>query len=66
VEFESFSLFLHDFKTGEVRHVLNVLKDMTWVAIYCKEHDMSVKGRKKHVDEMKRVVECLQGARNLQ
>jgi len=35
------------------------------VAIYCKEHDMSVKGRKKHVNEMKRVVECLQGEHGL-
>ena len=59
------SLFLHGFKTGESRHVLNAanlaLKGMPWVAIYCKEHDMSVKGRRKHADEMKRVLKCLQG-----
>jgi len=33
---------------------------LSWVAIYCKEHDMSVKGAKKHADEMKGVVACLQ------
>jgi len=69
VEFEFLSLFLHGFKTGESRHVLNVanlaLKGMPWVAIYCKEHDMSVRVRIKHVDEMKRVVECLQGEHGL-
>jgi len=41
------------------------LKGMLWVAIYCKEHDMSVRGRKKHVDELKKVVECLQGEHGL-
>jgi len=65
MEFESLRLFLHGFKTGESRHVLNIanlaLKGMPWVAIYCKEHDMSVKGKKKHADETKRVIECLQG-----
>jgi len=70
VEFEFLSLFLHGFKTGESRHVLNVaklaLKGMPWVAIYCKEHDLSVKVRKKHADEMKRVVECLQGEHGTQ
>jgi len=48
---EFLSLYLHVFKTGQSSHVLNVanlaLKDMPWVAIYCKEHDMSVKGTKK-------------------
>ena len=69
MKFEFLSLFLHGFKTEESRHVLNVanlaLKGMSWVAIYCKEHDLSlsVKGRKRHADEMKRVVECLQGTR---
>jgi len=40
---------------------------MPWVAIYCKEHDISVKGTKKDVGEMKRVVEswCLQGEHGL-
>jgi len=37
------------------------LKDIPWVAIYCKERDMTVKGTKQHADDMKRVVECLQG-----
>ena len=35
------------------------------MAIYYKEHDMSVKGRKIHADEMKKVVECLQGKNRL-
>jgi len=30
-----------------------------------KEHDMSVKGRKKHADEIKRVIGCLQGEHGL-
>ena len=41
------------------------LKGMPWVAIFCKEHDISVKGRQKHADEMKRVVECFQGEHGL-
>ena len=38
---------------------------MPWVTIYCKEHYMSVKGLQKHVTEMKRVAECLQGQHGL-
>jgi len=49
-----------------VLNVANIaLKDMPWVAIYCKEHDMTFKGIPKHEDNTKRVVECVQGEKGL-
>jgi len=40
------------------------LKDIPWMAIYCKERDITVTGIKKHEDDMKRVVECLNRKQN--
>jgi len=40
------------------------LKDISWVAIYCKERDLTVTGIKKHENDMKRVVECLNRKKN--
>jgi len=49
--------------------VLNVanltLKDMPWVAFYCKERDINITGMENPADDMKRVVECIKGEKGL-